>query len=273
MRTSFLLIPVLAGLLACPQLQAQAENPGTPEKAPAKPAETDTTSEKIIDLHLRARGGRKALEALTQVTIEGERIEGYKDYQLVITLDAPDRIRVESTRQHLGDDYVTVTGSDGSNAWKQETLPKRKNPTKVTGLDKQLLELDAMMPYLFLDHEANGHVFAYRGKDTFAKREAYVLHAWLKNGFELDVLFDAKSFHIIDYRHLFRIGSKPVIVDRAPVGLFRLGETWWEKGYVYRLRGKSFREITYESIEQAKPPAEDAFTEPPTHERWLKIKR
>jgi hypothetical protein len=273
MRKPFHLIITLLSLAAILPVTAQEAATDDPSTEVARPAETDQTSEKIIHLHLRARGGLKALRQSPQITMKGELVEGYQDYKLLVTLDAPGRIRVETTRRHMGDDYVIVTASDGSNAWRQETIPERKNPTKIKGLDKQLLELDAMLPFLFWDHKSAGHVFTYKGKDTFAKREAYLLGGRLGNGIEIEVLFDSKSFHIINYRHLYRIGGKEIQIDRAPAGLARIGDTWWEKGYVYRLRGKSFREINYDRIEPAGPPPQDSFTEPPTYERWLKIKR
>ncbi|MEX0326313.1 MAG: hypothetical protein AB3N33_09525 [Puniceicoccaceae bacterium] len=240
---------------------------------PDKPSATDKTSTRIIDLHLQARGGADKLEKLPMVRIEGDLVENIKEYRLNIILEAPGRIRHESTIRHMGDDYLTVSATDGPNVWRQETLPERKNPQRLSGLEKQLVELDGMLPFLFTHRAENGHVCAYRGKDTFAKREVYVLHAWLTNGLEIEVLFDAQSFHIINYRQPYTIGGKVVQIDRAPAGLTRVGETWWEKGYVYRFRGKAFREISFSSIIPAGEVADDTFTEPPTYERWLKIKR
>lgn len=267
-------LPLLALLVFPLVLQGQDEADETESAAAVqRPASSDKTSKRIIDLHLKARGGKDKLRSLPVVRMEGELVENIKEYSLNIIHKAPNLIRLESTITHLGDDYVTISASDGTNAWRQETQPERKNPNKISGLDKQLLELDAMLPFLFSFHEEAGHVFAYRGKDTYAKRDAYVLHGWLSNGMELDILFDAESFHIINYRHPYAIGGKTVEIDRPPAGLIRVGDTWWEKGYFYRFRGKAFRKVSFEEISPAAEPAGDSFTEPPTRERWLRIKR
>lgn len=256
-----------------PSIHAQdAPKPGL-WPAVAKPAESDSTSLKIIDLNLKARGGEKALRKVRTLSMEAELIEGKSDFQLSIHQVAPDRIRVETTRRHLGDDYITVTAFDGTTAWRQKTLPELKKPGRLGGLDQHLLELEAALPFLLLEAESAGHVFAYRGKERFAKRDTYVLHGWLKNGFQLDVLVDAESFHVINYRHAFRIGGKEVLIDRAPSGLTRVENLWFDKGYVFRLRGKAFRKLAFTDIEANTLPPENAFTEPPVKERWLKIRR
>ena len=269
LKLSNTILLLSALVLSSPALPGQDEEPAESNR----PAGTDKTSQRIIDLHLKARGGDARLGNLQLVRVKGELVENIKEYRLDMILQAPERLRLESTITHMGDDYVTVSASDGTNAWRQETLPEKKNPTRLSGLEKQLLELDAMLPFLFTSGDEGGHVFTYRGKDTFAKREVYVLHGWLANGLEIDVLFDAESFHIINYRHPYSIGGKTVQINRAPAGLMRVGDTWWEKGYVYRFRGKAFREILFESITATEEPDADAFTEPPTRERWLKIKR
>jgi len=236
-----------------------------------KPETSDKSSVKIIALHLRARGGAEALGKYQIIGRTGKLIEGYQDYKLAVTYSAPGSIRIESTRRHMGDDYINVSASDGSVCWRQDTVPEVKRPHALGGLDKHLLEFEAMLPFLFLDPSSAGHVFAYKGKEKFAKTEVYVLHGWLANGFQLDILFDAKSFHVINFRHAFKIGIKEVIIDRTPSGLVRFNDTWWDKGYLYRLQGKAFREISYDTITEEVVLAEDAFTPPPIRERWLKI--
>jgi hypothetical protein len=260
-------------LLLLPAIHAQdAPKPGL-WPAADKPAESDATSLKIIDLNLKARGGAKGLSKIKTLAVEAELIEGKQDYQLQIHHASPDRIRVETTRRHLGDDYITVTAFDGATAWRQETVPEKKNPGRLGGLEQHLLELDAALPFLLAEAREAGTVFIYKGKERFAKRDVYVLHGWLESGFQLDVLIDAESFHVINYRHAFRIGGKEVLVDRAPTGLTRLNGLWFDKGYVFRLGGKAFRELAFDSIKANVLPPEDAFTEPPVKERWLRINR
>jgi hypothetical protein len=87
---------------------------------------------------------------------------------------------------------------------------------------------------------------------------------------QIEILFDAKTFHILNYRQPYRIGSETVIIDRMPTGLMRMDKTWWENGYSYRVRGKSFRKVSYASVTGGISPEKNLFKEPPTRERWLR---
>jgi hypothetical protein len=88
---------------------------------------------------------------------------------------------------------------------------------------------------------------------------------------QIDVLFDMKSFHIVNYRHTFSIGGKEVVIDRLPMGLARSENVWWETGYSFRMRGKIFRKVTYEKVTGNASLAEGMFKMPAVKERWLRI--
>ena len=231
-----------------------------------KPAQSDSTSLRIIDLHLQARGGAKAIGTVRTVQFSGELVEGKQDYSVVQTHAAPDRLRIESTRFHRGDNYVTVTATDGPQIWRQEILPKRKGIGHVGGIEKQLIGLDAMLPFLFLNIENSGHVFSYKGETTFADRPAYALHGWLSNGLQVDILFDTKSFHIINYRQPFRIASQELLIDRVPTGLKKAGGVWWEMGYKWLLRGKKARSIEFDKVKTGVPLPPESLKEPARRE-------
>ncbi len=264
-------LPLIALLLIpVPELLSQEATAQSPWPAMEQPETTDATSRKIIDLHLKARGGPASLKSFKGLKVTGELIEGKLDYQLEAVYRPPESLIVKTTRRHLGDDHVRAMATVGSSAWQQTMLPKRKLPGPMGGDEKDFLDMDAVIPFMFFQTDTDGHVFSYRGEVTFSGRKAYVLHGWLSNGHRVEALFDAETFHVINYRQVYRIGNARVIIDRVPMGLVRVDDTWWEKGYDFRLRGKTFRKISYEEVMRLPDPGTKLFQMPPTNERWLR---
>jgi hypothetical protein len=263
--TSLILLKFQVAVLA---QDAETESGPWPELK--KPDVSDATSLKIIGLHLKARGGEANLARISSIRTSGELMEGQQDYRIESIHKSPDALILKSTRTHMGDDYVAVTATDGRVAWRQELTPKRKNPTPLSSNDRLAIETDAMLPFLFLEAVRSGHTFASRGEEKYGGNKTYVLHVWLKNGQEIEAMFDATSFHVINYRQSYRIGSRDTIVDRTPVGMNKIDGTWWDSGYDYRIMGKTFRKVRYKSISPTAAPKPDAFQQPPSRERWLK---
>lgn len=266
MKTALFLIAIALPAL----LPAQDEAPAGPWGNSPKPAASDDTALKIIDLHIKARGGLEALLAVKGIRMDGMLVEGIKDYKLETLHRRPNVLMVKSTLTHMGDDYVKILVTDGTDTWTQDLLPKKRNPGSLSENDKASLEIDARLPYLFLDAVSSENVYAYMGETTFANRKAYVIRVWMDNGDQLEALFDAKSFHIINYRQSYKIGPREMIVDRVPIGLLRVENTWWDEGYEYRLRGKSFRKVTYRKIRFTPLPPLETFKKPEVKERWLR---
>lgn len=238
-----------------------------------KPEQTDATSSKIIDLHLKARGGRKAIEALRSIRFQGRLFEGRKDFKIEAIHIPSGAAHFEIFYDHMGDEYRTVKASDGKVAWQRKVLPEKERPSIITGEEGKLLDLDARLPFLFLDHTGQGHVFTYTGEKEFLGRPAYVIHGWLSSGLQVDILFDKESFQILNYRHLFKIGGKEVLVNLTPSKLKRLENVWWETEHKMNYRGKTFRRITCERMKANVPVEDSLFAQPEIREIWLRGSR
>lgn len=236
-----------------------------------RPEQTDATSLKLIDLNVKARGGITALEAIRSVRFDGTLVEGKNDYNLTSIHARPDRLRQEVYRRHIGRDYRTVEGTSGTNSWRQVVLPEKKLPQKIGGLDEELLDLEARIPFLFMDPVIEDATFVYRGEVRYANQPVYLLHGWLPTGLEVDIHIDAKSFHVVNVRHPMRIGGKAVLVDRTPTGLKRAGDVWWERGHKVHIRGKVIKQVVHEDIQINLDLGEAVFAEPPTNEYWLRL--
>ena len=271
MFCKYLLVPLLLSFSFSLHAQDQDEESTGPWAFPIpRPDKTDVTSLKLIDLHLKARGGRIELEKIRSVTCKGALWEGQKEYAIEVTYGSPDKIRVLADYFSRGYNYITLRATDGTNSWAQPIEPDKRSPKPVSGLDRQLLELDACLPFLMLQADRLGVVFKYIGEDTFADQKVYVVHAWLRNELEIEILLDAKSFMVLNYRQPFAIGNQTLIVDRMPIGLSRVMDTWWEQGYNYALRGKGMQKVIYKKMTGSPESQEDLFEQPPTQERWLR---
>lgn len=242
-----------------------------PQYQNMKPESTDATSLKLIDLHLMARGGKDALSNASTIKLEGVLLEGKVDSKLSIASRIDGSIKLITNRFFRGDDYIIVNSSSSGTSWRQNLSPEKGMPRRIGGLDERLLQLDGWLPWLFMGIENSGHVFAYQGPKNYAGKDTYLVHGWLANGMQIDVMFDAKSFHVVNYRHVFIIGGKQVVVDRLPKGLTRSANVWWETGYSFRMRGKTFREVTYEEVTANPSLPESYFKMPEVRERWLRI--
>jgi hypothetical protein len=272
-RMRFGILLLFLGTLLCPVLELTAQEDTEDRLWPEiqRPEQTDATSLKLINLNLKARGGRAALESTSSVRFDGTLVEGKNDYNLASIHAQPNQLRQEVYRRHIGRDYRTVEATTGTGAWRQVVLPEKKLPQKISGLDGQLLDLEARIPFLFLDAVIEGATFVYRGEVRYANQPVYLLHGWMPSGLEIDIHIDAKSFHAVNYRHPMQIGGKTVLVDRTPIGLKRAGDIWWERGHKIHIRGKVAIQVVYEDVQTNLDLGESVFVEPPTNEYWLRL--
>lgn len=267
---SLLIVLLIAAVLPCSPGRAQepAINEAWPPEQP--PEETDPTSQRLIELNLKVRGGEKAVRSAKSLRFTGECVEHFSEFDYTVLIARPRAIRIDKFRFHLGYDHLTVKASNGSLKWSQVIQPDKKLPQPMDGLEAALLDLEARIPFLFLNHKEQGHRFVYRGKTRYLGKPAYLVHGWLASGLRVDILFDTESFQIVNYRHPYRIGGKNVIVDRTPTALSKVEGVWWEFGYRIHIRGKDIRTVRFGEVEVNVPAPPERFSMPPTNERWLR---
>ncbi|NBD37052.1 MAG: hypothetical protein GVY10_00590 [Verrucomicrobia bacterium] len=234
------------------------------------PPATDKTSARILALHLASRGGENPLWLVRSLRLEGTLQEGRRDFSITRTYRAVEALHETRERQHLGWTYRSYRATDGSAAWERDLLPERTSMHKVSGLERDLLLLEAALPFLFLNYEEKGHRFVYRGEVRFAGRDAYLLHGYLAWGMEIDLHIDRKTFRILNYRHPVRVAGEKVLADRMPLGLRKENGLWWETGYDFRIRGASFRTVRYTAfvLNPELPP--ELFRPPESSGVWLR---
>lgn len=263
---------VLSGTLA-PFTHAQEAEQAALWPVQDKPAVTDATSRKLIDLHIKARGGREALRAIKSLSLKGKLFEGTQEYTIEGLYTPGGSVRFELYYDQRGYEHRTIKGSDGTSLWQRTVLPEKQLPSSADGDEALLLDLDARLPFLFLDYQAQEHVFVYRGKQPYLGRMAYVIHGWLASGMRIEVFFDDTSFQILTYRHAYTIAGKEVIVNLTPSRLRRAAGVWWEMEYKMNYAAKTFRTISFSQVKTNVPVESSLFEQPEIKEYWLRSNR
>lgn len=254
--------PLACLLLLFLPVATAADSPAGIWPASEPPAASDSTSLRILDLHLKARGGAERLRSLHTVVLQGQLKEGREQWQLSQFHASPRSLRTETRRDHLGWQYQTVTVATPDSAWSRERLPHPQKPRSLSDFQHRLLLLEAALPFLFLDHQQKGHRFRYKGKVRFAGKEAYRLHGYLAFGLQIEVHFDAQTFHVLNYRHPFPVANKQILVNRLPIGLRKLDGLWFETGYDFRHKGNSLRQLSFSEIHPNRALPQNPFQRP-----------
>ncbi len=234
------------------------------------PTSTDPTAAKIIEYHLKVRGGMEKIKALQSLRIKGTVKEGSKStFKMTWYRKAPNSYRVEQHYRKLGRDYITARVYDGDTAWSQELSPKEKLPQKMGGNIKAF-QREAEFYDVFVDYQEKGNHFAFRGKDQMGNISVLLVEGKIKDGPVMVYTFDAKRYQIlkVDFKDSF--AGQLMDAEQLPVKLERVNGVIMETAYKFRVRGKIYREITYESVEANVDIPDSLFTMPKPKEFWLR---
>ena len=211
---------------------------------------SDANALRIIDLHLQARGGRDAIEALQSVRRTAIEKEGRNDFRLEWTWSRDYGVREDQHREHLGRPYHRLRARSGTMVWGHDVTPKRSRPGLLKPSEASefqwtsLLFTDPCRP--FLQGPQYGFNFTYEGPKTVQKRPAYLVKMTQKDGPEVEYAFDQKTFLLLRLRFPVSFSGQNVVTDCYPTGATRLGGVLFETGYDYSINGKRFRKIRFE---------------------------
>ena len=167
------------------------------EKKPPEivaPEKTDDTSAKIIELHLKGRGGLDALKAIKTLKIKGSLREGRKYYQMTWYRQAPNKYRVERKHHLMGKSHILVQAFDGTTAWSQDASPERKDPVVMPKKEAAAFILESDFHGPLVDWKEKGHKFLYVGEESLGERKVYSVKTFLKDGPVVYHYFDSKTF-------------------------------------------------------------------------------
>lgn len=243
----------------------------TPGEDPDKgPTSTDETSAKLIALWERAMGGREKMSDVRTLKVTGEMTIGRNQHGMVWYYRAPNSIRVEQSRRHLGWDYLTITGTDGQTAWRQVLKPKPEPPVELKGHQRNTFIRQASIWGPLFNYREAGHHFAYEGEVKIANQPTYLVKCRYADGDIGYYYFDAKRFIVRAYGFKDLFAGQRVDADRLPVRLETINGVRMEREVQYRTNGSVYKSMKYETIEINPSLSDDLFVTPVWRERWLR---
>lgn len=231
---------------------------------------TDPTARKIIGTHLEARGGVRQLHNVLTLKREGKLRLGGQESKAVWYHQAPNKLRLETTREDLGWTYRTVTATDGKRVWRQELAPKKQPAQLLEGREGKDFLREAELFGPLLDFEEKGHAFQYRGEAKVGGKRTYLVEGRLATGHRTFYYFDPKLFFVRVIGTQDTFAGRRVEVDVFQTKMKKIGSVWYPLGFSYRTGGQTYKEIEIERIEPNAPIDDALFEMPKQRERWLK---
>lgn len=227
---------------------------------PAEPprAQTDSVAARILDLHLKARGGPIAFESLESLIRVGQRKEGQRIESISLRHRPPFKVYFQTSHKELGWEHKAISIYNGQNAWHQELSPERRPLTSLPVKEAKLLAFEADLPTLVYRYKTKGYSFQYIEESSVGERKAFVLRAHLFPDFSVDIFFDAQTFLILNYRYPHSFAGKIEMIDRLPTRMKRVDGIWFAHGYDFRLRADVFASIEFTDI-QVNPQVDPAL--------------
>jgi outer membrane lipoprotein-sorting protein len=146
----------------------------------------------ILNKMIDAQGGRKALEAVSDITISGslDMIQMGMSGNITIYQKYPDKIRIDVEVMGI----MITQVYDGEKAWM--TNPQSGAVEEMPDLMAKNMKRQAFGARAVLDPEKHGISFAYKGKEKVNDKEYLVLEQSFKDGYKATVYIDPATYLI-----------------------------------------------------------------------------
>jgi outer membrane lipoprotein-sorting protein len=146
----------------------------------------------ILNKMIDAQGGRKALEAVSDITISGslDMIQMGMSGNITIYQKYPDKIRIDVEVMGI----MITQVYDGEKAWM--TNPQSGTVEEMPDLMAKNMKRQAFGARAVLDPEKHGISFAYKGKEKVNDKEYLVLEQSFKDGYKATVYIDPATYLI-----------------------------------------------------------------------------
>ncbi|MGA2585520.1 MAG: hypothetical protein ABSF88_00625 [Candidatus Aminicenantales bacterium] len=146
----------------------------------------------ILNKMIDAQGGRKALEAVADVTISGslDLIQMGMSGNITLYQKYPDKIRIDIEVMGI----MITQAYDGEKAWM--TNPQSGAVEEMPDLMAKNMKRQAFGARAALDPEKYGISYAYKGKEKINDKEYLVLEQSFKDGFKTTDYIDPATYLI-----------------------------------------------------------------------------
>ncbi len=253
-KTSFLLLNAffcLAGLyLTVNKALAQ-----TPVIRLSEPIEmVDAKAREVIENHLRFRGrsdnlatAMENIQSVRTLRMEGSMIENNINYSLTASLEFPNKLRFDTTRENLDWKITTKTVFTPGNSYNQQVTPRKEDPRKLSSVELSGLKnyLDYATP--LVEWATKSHQFRHRGEVMLGKQRAVLLRATLDDGSTRYYYFHPEQHHLLCVGLVDVVEGKLVETDWFPSKVSRIGSIHIETGWVCSVKGKEYRRIDWKT--------------------------
>jgi len=258
------LILVLSGFLQAQEPPAESSD-GTDANA--------ETARKIIELHLQARGGRDAIEALEVLRRRGSFQEGKLEYSVEWSWSRDHGTREDRRRDHLGREHHETRVQHGNELWTRKLSPERTRPQELNGVAAREFATDrqlAIAPWepLLAPTEA-GNTFTYLGPKTFRKRPCYFIRGEHPGERTVYYAFDQETFLLIALQYEAPFAGHAIRVTALVRGAERIDGALLETGYDFYQETQLFAQVRFSRSTNEVALAPEIFLKPRIVQREL----
>jgi len=234
------------------------------------PDRTDAASKKIIAHYLKAKGVENQLSSLNAVYLEGQMREGMNE-STVMAWEAPkNKLRVEEVRKKLGRQEKIIYGFDGTKAWVYDLTPKKPIVVEKSENEVRKPFRRSTIYGPFIDSEAEGWVFEYKGKVVSRGRHNHLIKMYNQDGFTEYFYFDAKTFMLSRHGWDEILQGSIVSKDEYFLKYRRFAGIWVPEVVEFAIEDQVYGKFTLEKCEFNPELDADIFTMPQVEERWLR---
>lgn len=214
----------------------------------------DAKAREVLENHLRFRGRSESLptaleniRSVRTLRMEGSMVENNNTFSVTASLELPNKLRFDATRENLDWKITTKTVFTPENSYNQQLSPRKEDPRKLASVELNGLKnyLDYATP--LLEWATKSHQFRHRGEVMLGKQRAVLLRATLEDGSTRYYYFHPEKHHLLCVGLVDVVEGKLVETDWFPSKVSRVGSIHIETGWVCSVKGKEYRRIDWKS--------------------------
>ncbi len=235
---------------------------------------SDATAERIVELHLQARGGREAIDRIISLRREGALREGRTDHRFTWQWSRSSGAREDRTRELRGRHHHLVRVANPQTTWGQTIGPSLADPRELDDEEAAALrwegDLYSGVHRSFLEGSASGVILAFAGEARLHGKAAYAIQVRHTDGRKGVYYFARDSFLLLGVRFREQFADRMVTVEAIPTGYVRIEGVVFETGFDYRVNDAVYRSVRFEHTATNPRTDPSVFRKPEVVEVWLR---
>ncbi|MGJ8641174.1 MAG: hypothetical protein ACSHYA_17420 [Opitutaceae bacterium] len=228
-----------------------------------RPAETDKTSQSLINNFLAVSGGKGPYEALKNVVATGMIDEAGKTkrFRLVETQDG--KRKITYSWHFLGRNYQEIYSFNGVDTWSQRTQPQELPAERFVGREAAHFKTHRWLIQPMVLPVRADYVFQYQGLQKVNERPAYIVVGYGKEDERTWFYFDKEAFLLTRWGGIGTIGGVKEYLDYSASKYSKINGIFLPKKIDLLAEGKEFGTIIFEEIQTNAEINSQTFDPPP----------